>query len=98
MRVGAEPAPGDAGHGDRRAPSASVAVTQRVRLGTSVLVLPMRHPLPLAKELAKLSLSGDERDPLTSLRLQKLLYYAQAWSLVMGGGGNPKATNAARRP
>src|ERR1700678_4446748 len=28
------------------------AVTQRVRLGTSVLVLPMRHPLPLAKELA----------------------------------------------
>ena len=30
------------------------AVTQRVRLGTSVLVLPMRHPLPLAKELATL--------------------------------------------
>ena len=25
------------------------AVTRRVRLGTSVLVLPMRHPLPLAK-------------------------------------------------
>jgi probable F420-dependent oxidoreductase len=35
------------------------AVTQRVRLGTSVLVLPMRHPLPLAKELATLhNLSG----------------------------------------
>src|SRR4051794_23789247 len=35
------------------------AVTQRVRLGTSVLVLPMRHPLPLAKELASLhNLSG----------------------------------------
>jgi uncharacterized phage-associated protein len=37
----------------------------------------------LAKELVKLSLSGDERDPLTNLRLQKLLYYAQAWSLVI---------------
>ena len=33
--------------------------TQRVRLGTSVLVLPLRHPLPLAKELATLqNLSG----------------------------------------
>jgi probable F420-dependent oxidoreductase len=30
------------------------AVTKRVRLGTSVLVLPMRHPLPLAKELGTL--------------------------------------------
>jgi probable F420-dependent oxidoreductase len=30
------------------------AVTERIRLGTSVLVLPMRHPLPLAKELATL--------------------------------------------
>src|SRR5512146_1853595 len=30
------------------------AVTQRVRLGTTVLVLPMRHPLPLAKELSTL--------------------------------------------
>ena len=30
----------------------TAAVTKRVRLGTSVLVLPMRHPLPLAKELA----------------------------------------------
>jgi alkanesulfonate monooxygenase SsuD/methylene tetrahydromethanopterin reductase-like flavin-dependent oxidoreductase (luciferase family) len=30
------------------------AVTERVRLGTSVLVLPMRHPIPLAKELATL--------------------------------------------
>ncbi len=28
------------------------AFTRRVRLGTSVLVLPMRHPIPLAKELA----------------------------------------------
>ncbi|MGE0420218.1 MAG: TIGR03619 family F420-dependent LLM class oxidoreductase [Acetobacteraceae bacterium] len=30
------------------------AVTKRVGLGTSVLVLPMRHPLPLAKELGTL--------------------------------------------
>ena len=30
------------------------SVTRRVRLGTSVLVLPMRHPLPLAKELSTL--------------------------------------------
>jgi len=32
----------------------AAAVTKRVRLGTSVLVLPMRHPLPLAKELSTL--------------------------------------------
>jgi len=30
------------------------AVTKRIKLGTSVLVLPLRHPLPLAKELATL--------------------------------------------
>ena len=37
----------------------AAAATERVRLGTSVLVLPMRHPLPLAKELATLqNLSG----------------------------------------
>jgi probable F420-dependent oxidoreductase len=37
----------------------AAAVTKRVRLGTSVLVLPLRHPLPLAKELATLqNLSG----------------------------------------
>src|SRR5580700_5855321 len=32
----------------------AAAATERVGLGTSVLVLPMRHPLPLAKELATL--------------------------------------------
>src|SRR5216683_4994305 len=32
----------------------SAAFTKRIGLGTSVLVLPMRHPLPLAKELATL--------------------------------------------
>jgi probable F420-dependent oxidoreductase len=37
----------------------AAAVTERVRLGTSVIVLPMRHPLPLAKELSTLhNLSG----------------------------------------
>ncbi len=32
----------------------AAAATSRVRLGTSVLILPLRHPLPLAKELATL--------------------------------------------
>jgi probable F420-dependent oxidoreductase len=32
----------------------AAAYTRKVGLGTSVLVLPMRHPLPLAKELATL--------------------------------------------
>jgi probable F420-dependent oxidoreductase len=32
----------------------AAACTERIKLGTSVLVLPMRHPLPLAKELATL--------------------------------------------
>src|SRR4051812_44093958 len=32
----------------------AASCTRRVGLGTSVLVLPMRHPLPLAKELATL--------------------------------------------
>lgn len=32
----------------------AAAFTKRVKLGTTVLVLPMRHPLPLAKELATL--------------------------------------------
>src|SRR6201992_2580780 len=32
----------------------AAACTSRVKLGTSVLVLPMRHPLPLAKGLAHL--------------------------------------------
>src|SRR5262245_37302465 len=32
----------------------AAAFTKKIGLGTSVLVLPMRHPLPLAKELATL--------------------------------------------
>ncbi len=43
----------------------------------------MFRALSVAKELVRLSLTGDEKDPLTNLRLQKLLYYAQAWSLVL---------------
>ena len=39
----------------------AAAVTKRVRLGTSVLVLPMRHPLPLAKELATLQNFSEAR-------------------------------------
>src|SRR5208282_4159898 len=39
----------------------AAAYTSRVRLGTSVLVLPMRHPLPLAKELATLQNLSDGR-------------------------------------
>ncbi len=39
----------------------AAAFTKRVRLGTTVLVLPMRHPLPLAKELATLQLLSEGR-------------------------------------
>src|SRR4051794_40966959 len=40
-------------------PSFAAAVTSRVRLGTSVMVLPMHNPLELASSLATLdSLSG----------------------------------------
>jgi len=37
----------------------------------------------VAKELVRLSLGGPVPDPLTPYRLQALLYYAQAWSLVL---------------
>jgi uncharacterized phage-associated protein len=43
----------------------------------------MSQLFSVAKELVKLSLAGEESDPLTPFRLQKLLYYAQAWSLVL---------------
>ncbi len=39
----------------------AAAITQRVGIGTSVLVLPYRHPLHLAKELATLDLLSDGR-------------------------------------
>ena len=32
----------------------AAAATKRVRLGTSVIVLPMHHPVPIAKQLATL--------------------------------------------
>ena len=52
--------PGPGGGGVRTPPSSSgFPPSGRVGLGTSVLVLPMRHPVPLAKELATLqNLSG----------------------------------------
>jgi hypothetical protein len=40
----------------------AAAFTSRVGLGTSVLVLPMRHPLPLAKELATLQNLSEAAD------------------------------------
>jgi uncharacterized phage-associated protein len=43
----------------------------------------MSQVLAVAKEFVRLALAGEEPDPLTTFRLQKLLYYAQAWSLVI---------------
>jgi uncharacterized phage-associated protein len=43
----------------------------------------LSNALSIAKELVRLSFAGDEPDPLTNLRLQKLLYYAQAWSFIV---------------
>jgi|GEM_PF-672755 len=43
----------------------------------------MSVAMSISRELVRLSLVGEEPDPLTPLRLQKLLYYAQAWSLVI---------------
>jgi uncharacterized phage-associated protein len=37
----------------------------------------------VAKDLVRLSMRGPVPDPLTWFRLQSLLYYAQAWSLVL---------------
>ena len=39
----------------------AAACTSRIKLGTTVLVLPMRHPIPLAKELATLQLLSQGR-------------------------------------
>ncbi len=43
----------------------------------------MADALSVAREFVRLSLAGTEPDPLTNLRLQKLLYYAQGWSLAL---------------
>lgn len=43
----------------------------------------MSRAASVAKEFVKLSYLGEEADPLTHMRLQKLLYYAQAWSLIV---------------
>lgn len=45
----------------------------------------MASALDVAKFLIHLAVSGDEPDPLTHLRLQKLLYYVQGWHLAAFG-------------
>src|SRR5207302_4534230 len=39
----------------------AAAVTDRVRLGTSILIMPLRHPVLLAKELATLQFLSNDR-------------------------------------
>jgi uncharacterized phage-associated protein len=43
----------------------------------------MARAKEVARFLVHLAANSDEPDYLTNLRLQKLLYYVQAWSLVM---------------
>jgi uncharacterized phage-associated protein len=45
----------------------------------------MADAYEVARYLVRLAAFDDEPDFLTNLRLQKLLYYAQAWSLAMRG-------------
>ena len=45
----------------------------------------MATVMDVAKKLLTLSASGEEPDPMTHLRLQKLLYYVQGWSLGVRG-------------
>jgi uncharacterized phage-associated protein len=45
----------------------------------------MTSALNIAKLLIRLAHQGEEIDPLTPLRLQKLLYYVQGWSLAALG-------------
>src|SRR5919201_4484714 len=39
----------------------AAGVTERVRLGTSILIMPLRHPVLLAKELATLQFLSNDR-------------------------------------
>lgn len=45
----------------------------------------MARAIDVARCLIRLAGNEDEPDPLTHLRLQKLLYYAQGWSLAQRG-------------
>jgi uncharacterized phage-associated protein len=45
----------------------------------------MADAYEVARYLVRLAAHDEEPDFLTNLRLQKLLYYAQAWSLAMRG-------------
>jgi len=39
----------------------AAGATSRVRLGTSILIMPLRHPVMLAKELATLQFLSENR-------------------------------------
>ena len=43
----------------------------------------MASAFQVAKAYLELAAAGDEADPISNLRLQKLLYYAQGWSLAL---------------
>src|SRR6476660_4904178 len=43
----------------------------------------LSKPEAIAKYLLTLAETEDEPDPLTHLRLQKLMYYVQGWSLAL---------------
>jgi len=45
----------------------------------------MATALDVARCLIRLAITGDEPDPLSHLRLQKLLYYVQSWHLAAFG-------------
>jgi uncharacterized phage-associated protein len=45
----------------------------------------MARALGVAKLYLELAAAGAEADPVSNLRLQKLLYYAQGWSLALRG-------------
>ena len=69
------------------------AVTKRVRLGTSVLVLPMRHRLPLAKELATLHNFSEGR-----LILGAGVGWLEAEFAALGVPFNERGRRSGRRP
>jgi uncharacterized phage-associated protein len=76
------------GHQGERAEPAGLDFCPGVQYSGDHLYIATEGPavsqvFSLAKALVKLSLEGDESDPLTHFRLQKLLYYAQAWSLIL---------------
>lgn len=45
----------------------------------------MATAIDVAKKILQLAAAEDEPEPMTHLRLQKLLYYVQGWCLGIGG-------------